>query len=108
MRLGGSVTGVRSLHLQSSLCARPWPYWTLLSGTGPWTLRVAALTLLCSSTGLSSFFTTISMPCLWVLGIFLYSGNRKIHKTLGTYSSVECVKAIKPQDLTTAESVTGV
>lgn len=33
--------------------------------------------------------------------------NRKICKTLGTYSSVECVKAIKPQDLTTAESVTG-
>lgn len=42
------------------------------------------------------------MVVMWCL-----LSNRKISKTLCTYSSVGCVKVIKPQDLTTAESVTG-
>lgn len=39
--------------------------------------------------------------------MWLLLSNRKISETLCTYSSVECVKVIKLQDLTTAESATG-
>lgn len=42
-----------------------------------------------------------------MLAMWLLLSNRKVSETLCTYSSVECVKVIKPQDLTTAESVTG-